>query len=109
MEALDHNAALAKKLIQAQRTRLRHLSKQLGAVFRVLEGVSYPAVLERGFVLVRGEGDRIRRRAEAVLAGESLSLTFADGVRTAVAEGTVVPKTKKRSSKKSDDEQDSLF
>jgi exonuclease VII large subunit len=65
-------------------------------------------VLERGFVLVRGEGDRIRRRAEAVLAGERLSLTFADGVRTAVAEGTALPKTKKRS-KKSDDEQDSLF
>jgi exodeoxyribonuclease VII large subunit len=107
-QARDANAALARSLVQAQRTRLRQLSKQLDAVARVMESVSFRSVLERGFVLVRGEGGRIRRRAEAVLAGETLALTFADGVRTAVAEGTVVPKTKKRS-KKPDDEQDSLF
>jgi exodeoxyribonuclease VII large subunit len=105
-QARDRNAALARSLVQAQTTRLQQLSKQLGAVFRVLEGVSFQAVLERGFVLVRDEVGKIRRRAEAVLAGETLALTFGDGVRTAVAEG--VPKTKKRS-KKSDDEQDSLF
>jgi exodeoxyribonuclease VII large subunit len=88
--------------------RLRQFSKQVAAVGRVMESVSFHAVLERGFVLVRGEGGKIRRRAEAVVSGETLVLAFADGMRTAVAEGVAAPKMKKRS-KKADDEQDSLF
>jgi exodeoxyribonuclease VII large subunit len=89
-------------------SRFAQARERNAALVRVLESVSFPAVLERGFVLVRGEGGKIRRRAEAVLAGETLALTFADGTRTAVAEGSVAPKMKKRA-KKSDDEQDSLF
>jgi exodeoxyribonuclease VII large subunit len=73
-----------------------------------MDSVSYRSVLERGFVLVRSESGKIRRRAEAVLAGETLALTFADGTRMAVAEGSAVPKMKKRP-RKPDDEQDSLF
>jgi exodeoxyribonuclease VII large subunit len=40
--------------------------------------VSYRAVLERGFTLVRGADGRIRRRAQEVVAAERLKLTFAD-------------------------------
>jgi len=104
----ERSAALARRLVQAQSTRLRQLSKQLTAAVRVMDSVSFRAVLERGFVLVRGDGGKIRRRAEAVLGGETLALTFADGVRTAVAEGPAAAKTKKRA-KKPGDEQDSLF
>jgi len=104
----ERNAALARSLTQAQRTRLRQLSEQVVAVARVMDSVSFRSVLERGFVLVRGEEGKIRRRAETVLGGETLALTFADGVRTAVAVGPAAPKTKRRS-KKPEDEQDSLF
>ena len=107
-QARERNVALARSLIQAQRARLRQLRKQLDAVARVMDSVSYRSVLERGFVLVRSESGKIRRRAEAVLAGETLALTFADGTRMAVAEGSAVPKMKKRP-RKPDDEQDSLF
>jgi exodeoxyribonuclease VII large subunit len=107
-QARERNSALARSLSQAQGTKLRQLSKQLAAVARVMDSVSFRSVLERGFALVRGEGGKIRRRAEAVISGETLVLTFADGMRTAVAEGAAAPKMKKRS-KKADDEQDSLF
>jgi exonuclease VII large subunit len=64
-------------------------------------------VLERGFVLVRGENGSVRRRADAVVSGERLSLGFVDGTRAAVADGPVAPKPKSRA--KASGEQDSLF
>jgi len=54
----------------------------------VLEGISYRAVLERGFALVRGEDGAVRRRAGSIQSGESLTLTFADGqARVTAGEG----------------------
>ena len=55
---------------------------------RVLDGISYKAVLERGFALVRGADGKIRRRAADIKGGEVLSLTFADGEKTAHADGS---------------------
>ena len=55
-------------------------------IARVLGKPSYRSVLERGYAVVRGEDGAIRRRAEAVQAGEQLTLTFADGERGATAE-----------------------
>jgi exodeoxyribonuclease VII large subunit len=106
--ARERQAALLRSLSQAQKSRLTQRGKQVTALARVMESVSFRSVLERGFVLVRGEGGAIRRRAEAVSAGETLALTFADGVRTAVAEGRVRSKTKK-SEKTPGGGQDSLF
>jgi exodeoxyribonuclease VII large subunit len=54
---------------------------------RILDGISYKAVLERGFALVRGENGKIRRRAGEIRAGEALRLVFADGEKPAHAEG----------------------
>lgn len=104
----ERNAALTRRLVQAQKTRLRQLGKQIGALARVLDSVSFRSVLERGFALVRSDDGTIRRRADVVVSGETLALTFADGVRTAVAAGPAAAKMKKRS-KKDADEQDSLF
>jgi exodeoxyribonuclease VII large subunit len=42
-------------------------------------------VLERGFTLVRGEDGTVRRRADSLQSGESLTLTFADGDAKVVA------------------------
>jgi exodeoxyribonuclease VII large subunit len=61
----------------------------------VLDGVSYVGVLERGFALVRGFDGHIRRRAASVATGETLSLTFADGAREAVAGGAPRPRPAK--------------
>jgi exodeoxyribonuclease VII large subunit len=63
---------------------------------RVLDGISYRAVLERGFALVRGEDGTVRRRAGTVKNGEALTLTFADGEAKVVAgEGGARPAKKK--------------
>jgi exodeoxyribonuclease VII large subunit len=48
---------------------------------------SYQGVLERGFALVRGAGDRPVRTAAAVVPGQALSLEFRDGRVAATAAG----------------------
>ncbi len=87
---------LAQRLARAQRGRLVENRKQLDALGRVMDSVSYRSVLERGFVLVRSEDGSVRRRAETVVSGEHLSLAFADGIRSAVADGPAAPKSKSR-------------
>jgi exodeoxyribonuclease VII large subunit len=54
----------------------------------VLAGVSYRAVLERGFALVEGSDRRVRRRAASIGAGERLALKFADGTVGAISQDT---------------------
>jgi len=87
---------LGQRLARAQRGRLVENRKQLDALGRVMDSVSYRSVLERGFVLVRSEDGSVRRRAETVVSGEHLSLAFADGIRSAVADGPAAPKSKSR-------------
>jgi exodeoxyribonuclease VII large subunit len=84
----ERTSVLGQRLQRSFTARLSEDRKRLEATTRVLDSVSYKGVLERGFVLVRGADGHVRRRAEAVAAGEALSLTFADGVREAVAGGT---------------------
>ena len=61
----------------------------------MLESVSHKSALERGFALVRGENGVVRRAA-AVRPGDVLTLTFADGDKRVVADGTAgKPKSKK--------------
>ncbi len=100
-------AQAGKRLRQAQRARLTELGKALDALGRVLESSSYRSALERGFALVRGEGGTIHRRAGEIAASEHLTLTFADGERGAIADGTATPKPKSKS--KTGGGQGSLF
>jgi exodeoxyribonuclease VII large subunit len=104
----ERKDALVQRLARAQRARLVEMRKHLGALSRVLDSVSYRSVLDRGFALVRGENGQVRRRAETVVAGERLSLSFADGTRAAVAEGTSATKPKPRT-KGPGGRQESLF
>jgi exodeoxyribonuclease VII large subunit len=106
--ARERNESMAKRLARAQRARLATFGQRLESLCRIIDSVSYRSVLERGFVLVRGEGGRVRRRADTVAPGETLSLTFVDGVRTAVAGGPMAPKPKIRA-KSEKGGQDSLF
>ena len=100
--------ALVQRLARVQQQRLREMHRHLEGASRVLESVSYRSVLERGFVLARSEGGAVRRRANAVISGEKLALTFSDGVRAAIADGVAPTKTRTKT-KKPGDEQDSLF
>ena len=101
--ARDKLGALEKR---AWRSGQVHLAKERGrleALSRVLEGISYRGVLERGFVLVRDSQGNIRRRAAGIKAGESLQLVFTDGEKPVRAEGAA-PR-----GKKSGPDQGSLF
>jgi exodeoxyribonuclease VII large subunit len=84
------HAALARaegRMARAYAQRVNECSRGLNACARVLESVSYRAVLSRGFALVRNGDGVLRRRASQVKSGECLSLVFADGQIAAVAAG----------------------
>ncbi len=73
--------APVQALLREQRARLAGLGARL-------EGVSYQAVLDRGFALVLREADgALVPRAADVAAGARLTLTFADGRIAATADG----------------------
>jgi exodeoxyribonuclease VII large subunit len=97
----ERTGVLGRRLQRSFAARLNADRKRLEATARVLDSVSYKGVLERGFVLVRGADGHVRRRADAVEAGEALSLTFTDGMREAVAGGTpsAKPASKPRDAK----------
>lgn len=67
-------------MVRERRTRLEGLAARL-------EGVSYQAVLARGFALVRGAAGEPVTSAAAVAPGAHLALTFADGEVGATADG----------------------
>jgi exodeoxyribonuclease VII large subunit len=75
----DRLARLGQQLDQSYRANVQRRQKHIDGLGRVLEGISYRAALERGFVLVRGADSKVRRRAATVASGERLSITFADG------------------------------
>jgi exodeoxyribonuclease VII large subunit len=92
-EKLEAGSARAKRAYIA---RLRHESNALDGLARMLESVSYRSVLARGFALVRGGDGALRRRAASLVAGEHLTLRFADGVFGALAEGGGAPTASKK-------------
>jgi len=100
-ELLKKSAPLREGMM---RQRFAHQRQKLEGLARVLDGLSYRAVLERGFALVKTEDGKVRRRAGEIKAGEGLTLTFADGEAQAAAGGKVAPK-----GKKSPTDQGSLF
>jgi exodeoxyribonuclease VII large subunit len=104
----ERTRAYAGRLKQVQSGRIAEARRQIDALGRVLDGVSYKGALERGFALVRGEDGSIRRRSEQVASGEALSLTFADGDVAAVASGPPAP-GKSKSRGKPTGNQGSLF
>ena len=80
-------SALGGRLVGRQQRSLAERQTRLDALSRILEGVSYRNVLERGFALVRGSDGELRRRSSAVRSGDPLTITFADDSTSAVATG----------------------
>jgi len=89
-------ADLDARMTRAFRHRLRRADASLETCVRVLDSLSYRAVLARGFVLVRGDDGSLKRSAAAVTAGEALALIFADGESKAVAGGKVEARQPRR-------------
>ena len=99
MVCAERAAALGERALRAQRTRLTEKRRKLDGMLRLLDSVSHKSVLKRGFALVRGEDGSVRRRADSILSGEALRLTFVDGDVAAVAgegDGKPKPATKKK-------------
>jgi exodeoxyribonuclease VII large subunit len=67
------------RLTRAFQRRVRRAEASLQTSSRMLDSLSYRAVLARGFVLVRGADDALKRHASTVKPGDALTLTFADG------------------------------
>jgi exodeoxyribonuclease VII large subunit len=67
------------RLTRSFRQRVREAGTSLDSCARVLDSLSYRAILARGFALVRGSDGVLKRRASMVVAGEALTLIFADG------------------------------
>ena len=84
----DKLKSLDARTRRCEQAQMKHWRGQLDSASRFLESVSYKKVLERGFALVKGEDGHVRRRADALKPGESLTLMFGDGEAAAVAAGT---------------------
>jgi exodeoxyribonuclease VII large subunit len=82
------------RLMRAFRQRVIRSQASLEASVRVLDSLSYRAVLARGFALVRGADGALKRRASAVKPAEALTLAFSDGEAKATAAGTAPPRPK---------------
>jgi exodeoxyribonuclease VII large subunit len=89
-------ADLDARMARAFRHRLRRAGSSLQTCVRVLDSLSYRAVLARGFVLVRGADGALKRSVASVTAGETLSLIFTDGESNAVAGGKAVARQPRR-------------
>ncbi|MEM1038211.1 MAG: exodeoxyribonuclease VII large subunit [Pseudomonadota bacterium] len=93
---------LEKRLADAARLRQSALVDRLAAVDRLRETLSYKATLERGYAVVRADGDVVTRKS-AVPAGAAVEIEFADGRLPVGAK----PAAKKKAADKPD--QGSLF
>jgi exodeoxyribonuclease VII large subunit len=102
--AREKIATLDIRALRCQRARVAKDREKLESLSRILKGVSYVDVLERGFALVRGGDGKIRRRAAELKAGEALDLVFADGEKKAHMEGAGGSRGKKSAT-----DQGSLF
>ena len=87
LEVLAALQRLAERAARAYGDRIEAARREFGGIAQMLEAVSYRAVLERGFALVRDETDRPLRRAAEVRERQALTVQFADGAVSAVAAG----------------------
>ena len=106
----ERSQALAGRLDRCHRARLGEARNLLDGLGRILDSVSYLAVLARGFALVRGADGTLRREAASVAQGETLFLTFRDGAVAVLAvEGAAVTPKPKSHGKKPVGNQGDLF
>jgi len=81
----DNLGKLDDRLFRCYRHRVQRARNSLDSALRVLESLSYRAILSRGFALIRSPLGELRRRSTQVVPGEKLALIFEDGETRAVA------------------------
>ena len=79
---------LSRSAEQAIKRKLERDTNRLARAGKLLDAYSYQGVLERGFALVRNEAGHVVRSKDKAKAGEGVTLTFVDGDRAAVIDGT---------------------
>ncbi len=85
---------LGQRLARAGGQAITRAESDLARLGQLLDSYSYERVLERGFVLVRDRSGAPVTSAAEVRGGERINLRFADGERTALAEGEAKRKPK---------------
>ena len=80
---------------RAIKRRLDNNVQRLAKAGQLLDAYSYQGVLARGYALVQNEAGEVVRSKDKVSAGEGVTLTFADGKRSAVIEGGAIAPAKK--------------
>lgn len=119
-EPIKQNAARQTQMLsqtsgrteQAIKRKLEQDRQRLAKAAQLLDAYSYQGVLERGYALVQNEAGDVVRSKDKVKAGEGVNLTFADGKRKAVIDGsgkTANAKPKKTAKKASATPQGDLF
>jgi exodeoxyribonuclease VII large subunit len=70
---------VAARSAQGAQNTLKRKAFELTSLSQLLRSLSHKSVLDRGFALVRGAGDKVIRRAAALKATTALDIEFADG------------------------------
>ncbi|MFZ2100200.1 MAG: exodeoxyribonuclease VII large subunit, partial [Oricola sp.] len=101
---------LASRLTRAVDLRLSEARTALDQKGRLLKSLSYEAVLERGFALVRDENDHPVKRAGQVKKGAKLTIEFAGRERIgAIATDAPTPAAPKPAPARKPSQQGDLF
>src|SRR5690606_10063734 len=92
-------------------TQTQLTAARLTQASRLMDNLSYRSVLERGYAVVRGKAGQLLDSTAAVIAGEKLTIEFADGKADAIATGDAASRPRLRANSKSLDpgKQGSLF
>jgi exodeoxyribonuclease VII large subunit len=98
---------LADRMNAAQATRLDRMRQQLDAADRLRETLSYKATLQRGYAVVRAEGEVLTTKKQAS-KHNAFEIEFADGLLN-TGQPTTSPAAPKKSAKKDAPDQGSLF
>jgi len=99
---------LARRMDQAVERRLARERDRLGRIEQLRTSLNPDRPLSLGFARVHHADGGLARRAADLSAGEAVRLTFADGDRQAVVDGTAPPKAA-RAAKPPPASQGSLF
>jgi len=99
--------ALSNRLSQAGTRQLQDLRDKIGALDRLRETLSYKATLNRGYAVVRGDGEIVKRKVAAQTA-TTLEIEFADG-KLSVGKGATKPAKPAPRAKPDTPEQGDLF
>jgi exodeoxyribonuclease VII large subunit len=83
----DRLGALQKRADRTLEVSLERRFARLVQADRLLSTLSYQAVLDRGFAVVADASGAIVRNAAAIVSGQRLTLTLADGKANAIATG----------------------